>query len=165
MVEPSSLGHFLIKQAVSQTVTGYFGAGKFWSNSLRIFFEKPITLLETNRHNTWKWRVGIPFFWDSLFSWANCLLDFRECRILWAERDDFFLSFKGSAASNTIWKKTDHIPPTIADTFFCRFGFSSLPGNWQLKMIPLWPVIQISNEDKPGFIRVIVRNYTLSMDI
>lgn len=94
MVEPSSLGHFLIKQAASQTVTGYFGAGKLWSNSLRIFFEKPITLPETNRHNTWKWRVGIPFFWDSLFSWANCLLDFRECRILWAERDDFYLSFK-----------------------------------------------------------------------
>ena len=46
MVEPSSLGHFLIKQAASQTVTGYFGAGKLWSNSLRIFLKNQLLSLK-----------------------------------------------------------------------------------------------------------------------
>jgi len=164
MVEPSSLGHFLIKQAASQIVTGYFGSGKLWSNSLRIFFEKPITLPETNRHNTWKWRVGIPFFWDSLFSWANCLLDFFGVQNPVSGKGWFLPQFQGFCRLKYHPKKTDHIPPTIAGNFFADLSFQA-KGNWQLKMIPLWPVIQISSEDKPGFIRVIVRNYTLSMDI
>ena len=83
---------------------------------------------------------------------------------LWAERDDFFLSFKDLPPEIPSEKKRITYPLQSPALFFADLSFQA-KGNWQLNMIPLWPVIQISDEDKPGLIRVIVRNYTLSMDI